>query len=267
MTKLSREQMKQISEHQFQLASESALSETTPAEITSHILDFSKELVPGQQPVYVPVIKDSLGLYGFCSDGVLARVAESSGCALYGWTIWEWPKVLITAEFHAVWQRPDGEIVDITPKPAGENQILFLLDTSIGGDYDFDLRPTNRIYITADLDKRDFEVSERIAGMSSSKKAYENRRAAERGVSLRTHMEKKWTSTEFHSVVSRFAQASKDFDEHSDTLGGAGVIHPDKKFFKLQLRRLDLQRRMYRHLGRDTKEIDGAIATFNKMLR
>lgn len=55
---------------------------------------------------------------------------------MIGWAIWEWKKVLIEAEFHAVWQRPDGTLIDITPKATaiGEildiKKILFLPDLS-----------------------------------------------------------------------------------------------------------------------------------------
>lgn len=50
---------------------------------------------------------------------------------LCGWQLWEWPHVLVEAEFHAVWVSPQGEMIDITPKAAGEIQILFVPDENL----------------------------------------------------------------------------------------------------------------------------------------
>ena len=47
---------------------------------------------------------------------------------LCGWQLWEWPRVLVEAEFHAVWLSPQGRMVEITPKPHGETSILFVPD-------------------------------------------------------------------------------------------------------------------------------------------
>jgi hypothetical protein len=50
------------------------------------------------------------------------------GDQVIGWTIWEWPRVLIEAEFHCVWRQSDGTLLDITPKPVQVPRILFLPD-------------------------------------------------------------------------------------------------------------------------------------------
>jgi len=47
---------------------------------------------------------------------------------IVGWQIWEWPDVLAEAEYHAVWESPKGEWLDITPKDDGVDRILFLPD-------------------------------------------------------------------------------------------------------------------------------------------
>ncbi|MDB5350157.1 MAG: sec-C metal-binding protein [Planctomycetota bacterium] len=50
------------------------------------------------------------------------------GNSLLGWTIWEWPGVLLEAISHGVWERSDGELLDPTPKADGEETTLFLPD-------------------------------------------------------------------------------------------------------------------------------------------
>ncbi len=47
---------------------------------------------------------------------------------MFGWTIWEWPKVYVEAEHHAVWRDTNGYLVDVTPKHDKEERILFLPD-------------------------------------------------------------------------------------------------------------------------------------------
>jgi hypothetical protein len=45
---------------------------------------------------------------------------------LLGWRFWEWPDVFMEAEFHAVWQMPDGGLQDPTPNEWGEPKIRFV---------------------------------------------------------------------------------------------------------------------------------------------
>jgi len=100
------------------------ISETTPSQVTNQVEAFAEEL--GGTPLYVPVVADEQGLYGWCSDGVREKVKAEGGAIVFGWTIWEWPRVMLTAEFHAVWRNDAGEMFDITPKPGGEQRILFV---------------------------------------------------------------------------------------------------------------------------------------------
>jgi hypothetical protein len=53
---------------------------------------------------------------------------EHGGEIEYGWAIWEWPTVLIEAEFHAIWRAPDGRPVDVTPRVDDERIIAFVPD-------------------------------------------------------------------------------------------------------------------------------------------
>lgn len=63
-----------------------------------------------------------------CFSVVDACVAKNGGRRVIGWAIWERPKVYIEAEFHAVWQMPSGEILDISPRPLPIPRILFIDD-------------------------------------------------------------------------------------------------------------------------------------------
>lgn len=101
---------------------------TTPPEITRAVRRLSETVVPGAELVYVPVRPEAGAVVNECFPNVQAKIAHADGHMLCGWQLWEWPHVLVEAEFHAVWVTPEGDMVDITPKPEGEARILFVPD-------------------------------------------------------------------------------------------------------------------------------------------
>lgn len=99
---------------------------TTPAEISPEILDFCSKLVPDSAPQWIGHTAFSGAQISSCYENVEALIHNRGGSTLLGWIIWEWPGIVLEAEFHAVWQAPDGDLVDPTPKQDGERRILFL---------------------------------------------------------------------------------------------------------------------------------------------
>jgi len=96
--------------------------------LKNYIKAFCRQIVPGGEPLYIPVQPLPDKPINECFAIVPEHIASHGGKQLIGWNIREWKRVLIEAEFHAVWQRPDGTIVDITPKDT--SRILFLPDPS-----------------------------------------------------------------------------------------------------------------------------------------
>jgi hypothetical protein len=166
------EQKKGLSQVKFKADSAAdAVDETTPQTITGIVESFAALL--GGTPAFVQVRQDQYGLYGWCSDGVLEKVKNDGGGIRFGWTIWEWPSVMLTAEFHGVWISPEGLLIDITPKPQRETQIVFVPDESYPMNFDFDDRPTNRRYrIPQEPDYRSLASAE-ISTMKPSQIDYE----------------------------------------------------------------------------------------------
>src|ERR1700761_7847752 len=169
---------KQASEDLFreEHAARESVQETTPITITSEVENFAAEL--GGLPIRVSVIADQYGLYGWCADGVREKIRREGGSIVFGWTIWEGPNVLLTAEFHSVWQDTAGTLIDITPKPDGEETIVFVTKHEFQQDFDFDDRPVNhrrRIYVPTDHSEN---IKARIAAMKPAQREYESRRAA-----------------------------------------------------------------------------------------
>jgi len=111
---------------------------TTPPTISDAVLTFCGEITSAAMPEYIQVEPDHTGIHGECFSNVRDRVKSEGGSIVYGWTIWEWPGVLLEAEFHSIWEDRDGARIDVTPKPDGERQILFLPDRS--QEFDFETR-------------------------------------------------------------------------------------------------------------------------------
>ena len=107
---------------------------TSPRRISPAILSLCQEINPDVEPVVVTVKADTGAISSECFYNVTERIKRDGGSMVYGWTIWEWSRVFIEAEHHAVWEK-DGELLDITPKKNRERKIVFLPDPS--ADYDF----------------------------------------------------------------------------------------------------------------------------------
>jgi hypothetical protein len=103
--------------------------ETTPLAVTARILEFCRGIDPTTAPIYVPVQPEPECIVDDCFFNVADEVALRGGNIQYGWIIWEFPTILLAAEFHAVLER-EGRLLDITPKRDGEERILFLPDST-----------------------------------------------------------------------------------------------------------------------------------------
>jgi hypothetical protein len=189
-------------------------NETTPTTIGPEIVALC-ESINADPPVIVPVCKDPNGLYGFCNVGVLEKVKVDGGTIRFGWNIWEYPGVYLTAEFHAVWVDPVGNLVDITPKPDGETRIVFGGDRTYPHDFDFTKRPNNRrarIYQPADQGKL---AQERIATFSASQVAYETKRATHKGLTLEQWIESRLPIDPLPDLIDTFI---RDADERESLI-------------------------------------------------
>ncbi|WBY09381.1 hypothetical protein PIB19_08770 [Sphingomonas sp. 7/4-4] len=66
----------------------------------------------------------------YCFDNSVAQALRHGGEAVYGWAIWRWPGRWFEAEHHAVWRRPEGDLLDVTPQAGDPPRVLFLPDPS-----------------------------------------------------------------------------------------------------------------------------------------
>lgn len=229
-------EIRKMSGDMFEAHRHRTSSETTPREVTEELLTFCFHLSP-VAPLIVKVIDDSNGLYGWCSDGVAEKVKADGGEHVFGWLIWEWPGVMWTAEFHDNWLSPQGEILDITPKPAGEESVLFVPDFDIPQNFDFSNRPGNRrqrIYREADR----VQLLARVLGrLSPGQRAYEMKRAERAGISFESWMKLKLPIDPLPGLIDEVIFACSEHEQYFDTLGHSGIISADNKLIQLMIRR------------------------------
>ncbi len=136
----------------------------TPTQITKHVSRLISKVAPGQQPVYLNVQSEPDAKINECFPNVAEKISCDGGSMLCGWQIWEWPHVLVEAEFHAVWVAPDGTLTEITPKRDGEEKILFVPAPTL--TYSGIVRDNVRVAVRDDLLVHHFiRVSEEIVAV------------------------------------------------------------------------------------------------------
>lgn len=67
---------------------------------------------------------------GYCLNNCEREHLETDCTIIYGWMIWELKETsYVESEFHSVIES-NGELIDITPRVDGEEEILFIRDDS-----------------------------------------------------------------------------------------------------------------------------------------
>ncbi len=101
-----------------------------PDKVTSPIKTLINRIAPGEQPQYVKVLIESDAEIGECFASLERKIKRNGGRIQFGWAIWYLPGILMEAEFHAVWISPEGDLIDISPRPIQFKEIMFLPDPS-----------------------------------------------------------------------------------------------------------------------------------------
>lgn len=109
----------------------------SPDPTAQHILRFCEMIVPGARPLLMPIRPSADSQLLDCFNNARQLAEAQGGHIQFGWSIWEWPRVFVEAEHHAVYAPPDGAPwVDVTPAVDGDTTRVFLPDNS--AIYDFE---------------------------------------------------------------------------------------------------------------------------------
>lgn len=95
-----------------------------------HVLEFSSSIAADTLPREVPCRPLPDKALDDCFPIVAKQVAAKGGQQIFGWAVWELPGVFIEAEFHSVWESPEGEFIDIVPRLRPFTEIAFVLDAN-----------------------------------------------------------------------------------------------------------------------------------------
>ena len=79
------------------------------------------------EPEIVPVHFEPYAKLHNCYVNVEEKVKIDGGLIHYGWTIYK-SDILCEAERHAVWEAPNGDLIDITHSPIDFKEIMFVSD-------------------------------------------------------------------------------------------------------------------------------------------
>lgn len=126
---------------------------TTPPKNTGRIRAFLKR-ISSERAIFLSLtVMDGMEV-AQCHMNVDRLVICNGGKAVYGWVIWE-SSELLEAEFHCVWQSPDGaDLLDVTPRLHNQDKILFLPDPIRSFDWS-----TLETYTSVCLNRRTEELS------------------------------------------------------------------------------------------------------------
>jgi hypothetical protein len=105
------------------------------------------------EPVFIRIKQEPGAAPLDCFKAVGSKVGREGGRIQFGWAIWEWPRVYLEAEHHAVYETPAGPPwVDVTPGAAGTWRRLFLPDDTAVYDFENErvLRDNVRLAVADD---------------------------------------------------------------------------------------------------------------------
>jgi SEC-C motif-containing protein len=105
------------------------LNYNTPAEITPEILATLRQIAPNHEPFFLDVTPLPDCRVRRCYGNADLYALRYGGKRIEGWEVFVgWENRYLALNHHAVWQKPDGTYVDLTPNDGEEERILFLPD-------------------------------------------------------------------------------------------------------------------------------------------
>lgn len=107
------------------------MSVTIPNKNDKFVTALIEKIGVNSVPILLTVIPEENSKILDCFPIVQDKVKKNGGKMILGWQFLKSTN-LIEAEFHAVWESPDKELIDITPKSiTGIFQTLFLIDENL----------------------------------------------------------------------------------------------------------------------------------------
>lgn len=195
-------------------------TQRTPPAITPFIRQFATEVRSRAEPIYLRVRPGADAQPLDCFYNVKREVDRSGGRMQFGWAVWEWPKVFVEAELHAVYQPFDGAAFeDITPTDDPEiKRRLFIPDDSVSYDFENEgvtLDNIRKAYVRDPL-------IEAFLNAASERSAFRNSIPGIGEIQLQGEMARQWTAIESRSADLCIQLANKYLDPNARCICGSG---------------------------------------------
>lgn len=97
-----------------------------PLDVSKRLRDICEEVSPGRTPIHIDIEPLPEFPPDNCYPNVEEMVSREGGESVFGWAIYEWPRLWHEFQFHAVWRDRNGVLHDITPRRDNERVVLFL---------------------------------------------------------------------------------------------------------------------------------------------
>lgn len=98
-----------------------------PLTVNTHIDKLLDTINSKFDPEIVPIIPESHAIQGNCFVNVNEKVKLDGGAIHYGWAIYQ-SEIICEAERHAIWESPEGQYIDITPREIPFKEVMFVFD-------------------------------------------------------------------------------------------------------------------------------------------
>lgn len=98
-----------------------AIEDTSVRELVAHLATGMQPRYIKHQPLPGKPLKE-------CFHIVAEHAARNGGKTVLGWAIIQLIGIWLEAEFHAVWEDPTGNLLDLTPRKFRADEILFIPD-------------------------------------------------------------------------------------------------------------------------------------------
>jgi hypothetical protein len=96
--------------------------------IAKSILKLARQIDASGTPEYISVEVGEGCEPGDSNQNVTTMVRKFGGAIQHGWAFRIQPLAYVEGAFHAVWRKPDGSLVDVTPRKDEQSVIPFMVD-------------------------------------------------------------------------------------------------------------------------------------------
>jgi hypothetical protein len=106
--------------------------------------DVPKASYPDSDAILVSIEAPASAKHDQCWFNVRDVVATHGGRPIFGWSLWDRVNDdIFQAIHHALWERPDGTLIDVTPQALPISGVAFFADSRIPFDYVMNRAPAS----------------------------------------------------------------------------------------------------------------------------